>query len=855
MKIDRYNILVAFFIFTALLTSFKGHSQILPRYDFNIASQPVSDALLEFALARDLNLVYLADIAPKAHSMELRGQFSLAEALDTLLQGTELRASISNHRVIKIERRPQKTIKKIALIKPETTIPPGSENKQDKTPPMASQSPPVYNEFEEILVVAQFISPYNLGTTVSSTKTQRDFLNTSQIVNPIPKSLTRDIAARNYTEATQLASSVNFLERSSGVVEELRLRGFAYPSLKINGVGAHAYVAPVDLAFIENIEIAKGPGSVLFGRMEPGGIINMMLKKPFHSENSLHSYYGSDNYRRIEIDLSHHFNADTSFRGIGFIQHHGSTASLDLDDTKGVMFVLSHYLSNGSELNIHYRYEGKDALQQFGRPADGFDNSVEVFLSDEGEIEFIPARESDLRASLDESRHSWHLSIRDWLIGDWSADFHLQYDRYNATSALNYPVIEDFELEINGEVFDDEELTFSLLENEEFLDEVLEGLEFIVIDDSNLRFENDPFQFDTQFFSAEMTFYQSKLLSDVQFEQLYGANLNYSEPESLIWQTHDQRATFVPIEQAEVLFNSDTLTNNVKDKNLGVFAQWVVNWHDFTGFFGARVDYLHFEAATDGAGSSRNFIEPTFRIGGVYQLTDTSSIFVNYSESFTPQFGLTEVFDATRIEEDEDEGFFAILGFLEPAKSHQWEIGLKKALFNEKLLSSCSVFAIKKLKIASLITEQQSRGLECDIAGSIDDKWHISAGFSLLNANINAATEEDYENKTPRMTPKNSARLWVNRTLFHSSNWKARIGVGYRYVGKRFIDSENEQPLQSYHLVDIGLFADYKDNLSMNLMLRNGLDKDYIEGAFNAVPSWSTRGQARTLEAGLTYRF
>lgn len=846
---------------TLLTTCLSGalSAQVFEKHSYNIAAQPVSEALLELALERDLNLVYVAALTKKIQSQPLQGEYTIAEALDTMLNETGLRATVSNSRMIKIELAPKKPQRPRLILQPRQDIKP----KEPATPPPEE---PEEDAIEEIVVVAQLISPYNLGTTVSSTKTQRDFLSTPQIVNALPASLSRDISARDYSEATQLASSVNFLERSAGVVEELRLRGFAYPSLKTNGIGAHAYIKPVDVAFIDSIEIAKGPGSVLFGRMEPGGVVNMMLKSPWQTYDELAPSqltlrYGTDDFQRVELDVSADLSDSTSVRGVVFAQRYGEEAALDLDDAQGVMLALAHRLDNGSEFNIHYRYESMDVLQRFGRPREGFDNSVDVFITDDDEIEFVPSRQSDLRSALDESRQTLYVSLNDWLLGDWSADAYLQYDEYKANSNLNFPVIENFELEIDGTLVDSDELTIALLEDDEFLNAVLEGLEAIVIDETDISFENDPFAFDTRFFSAEFTAYNSYIfnndswLAGAEFEQLYGVNINYSEPETLIWQTHDTRSSFIPINQAELLFNSEELSNNVKDFNTGIFSQWVLSWQDFTAFVGARFDYLDFSAQREGVDSSADFLENTFRFGGIYRVTDTSSLFFNYSESFTPQFGLQELFFADRVDEDNEDGSIVVLNFADPAESRQLELGFKKSFFDGRLQSSCALFDIEKAGILADILRQRSRGAECDLAGSINRKWNITAGLSHLNAEIIESELPDFTGKRPRMTPENSVRIWITRDLGQFGNWYPRMGLGFRHIGERYIDSENEELLPAYNLLDLGLFTDYADNTSFTLFLRNVFDEQFVEGAFNAVPAWTTQGQERTLEANLSYRF
>ena len=93
------------------------------------------------------------------------------------------------------------------------------------------------------------------------------------------------------------------------------------------------------------------------------------------------------------------------------------------------------------------------------------------------------------------------------------------------------------------------------------------------------------------------------------------------------------------------------------------------------------------------------------------------------------------------------------------------------------------------------------------------------------------------------MTPENSFRAWITHDLeqygllrdlsdfFKEGKWQPRIGVGFRHVGERYIDSENEELLGSYNIVDIALFADYMDQLSFTLLIRNLFDEQYVEGA------------------------
>ncbi len=840
-------ITLLFFIIMAFSSSLMAQS--LKRYSLTIAAQPVGDAIVELALALDLNIVYLTSLAKDKRSQPLNGDYTLAEALTILLKDSGLKATIVNSRVIQIERIRIKTPR---FERPDYPEPP--EPEPELPPGPAPKTEEIIEEQTEVVeVVGRLLSPYNLGTTLSSTKTQRHFLDTPQIVNALPEALSRDISARNYADTTRLSSSATYLERSAGVADELRLRGFSYPSLKINGIGAHAYVSPVDLAFVDSIEVAKGPGSVLFGRMEPGGMINMMLKEPNGAANSLTLRHGDDDYKRAELDLSLDWSDDTALRAIGFVQRQGDEASLNLDDADGLMLALSHGFENDSTLNVHYRFESQDILQQFGSPIEGFDSSVQFFRDENGEIEVLVPRQEDLRAGLDVDRHSLNVSINDWLIGDWSADFHLQYDRYKASSFLRYPVIEEFIVDVNGNQVSEDELTEALLNNPELLQILIEGLETISVDTDNLSFDQSTFSYDTEFISTEFTLYKAMSLGNAELEQLYGMNINHSSPESLVWQNHDIRTGFVPIEQADTLFNTESSDVDVTDFNVGLFGQWVVNWQALTVFAGARVDQLEFKSSSDVEDVDKQFTETTWRLGGVYRLNSQTSVYLNYSEAFSPQFALREI-PSEPGSEDYPEPY-NVIDFPEPARSTQKEFGIKRTWLDGRLQSSCAVFDIEKKDIESLVTRQENQGVECDVAGSLGSGWHITLGVSVHDARITGSEDDYLVGNKPRITPEKNLRAWLSKDFSMMDNWRSRVGVGYTWVDNRHINADNEVLLPSYNLVDVGLLVDLSNDLSLTVYVRNLLDETYTEGVFNALPYWTNAGRDRTIESRLSWRF
>ena len=200
------------------------------------------------------------------------------------------------------------------------------------------------------------------------------------------------------------------------------------------------------------------------------------------------------------------------------------------------------YLQNNSRFTIHYRYESEDVFQQFGSPVEGFDDTVEFIRDENGRFEVIIPKRSDLRSGLEVDRHSGYLAINDWLLGDWSADLHIQYDRYKASSFLDYPIVRNFVIDYNGQQVTQGQLSQALIENPNFVQALLRDITSVSVDADSIIYLPNQFDYDTEFMSSEFSMYHSEFIASLEFEQLYGLNINHSEPDSLIWQTHDTRS-------------------------------------------------------------------------------------------------------------------------------------------------------------------------------------------------------------------------------------------------------------------------------------------------------------------------
>lgn len=139
-----------------------------------------------------------------------------------------------------------------------------------------------------------------------------------------------DAATLDRAGITRLQTALDFVagvarqNNLGGLFDGYAIRGFAGDenlagNYLLNGFNAsRGYGGPRDASNIERIEVIKGPTSALFGRGDPGGVVNIVTKKPFFGTGgSLEASGGSHAQRRVEGDLNTAFGKTVAVRVTG----------------------------------------------------------------------------------------------------------------------------------------------------------------------------------------------------------------------------------------------------------------------------------------------------------------------------------------------------------------------------------------------------------------------------------------------------------------------------------------------------------------------------------------------------------
>src|SRR5699024_4295541 len=138
---------------------------------------------------------------------------------------------------------------------------------------------------------------YAVDAGSSATKTYTPRIETPQIVNVVTRDQIEDQGADSINQALRYTPGVfTGLAGASSRQTTVALRG--YPGGDVNNTfldglrlqsdpGAYANIL-IDPFFLERIDVAKGPSSVLYGRAsQPGGLVNFVTKKPLDEQQAL----------------------------------------------------------------------------------------------------------------------------------------------------------------------------------------------------------------------------------------------------------------------------------------------------------------------------------------------------------------------------------------------------------------------------------------------------------------------------------------------------------------------------------------------------------------------------------------
>ncbi len=236
------------------------------------------------------------------------------------------------------------------------------------TPAWADEAP---NDNPTIVVTAQLPSTTGAKTDVSIAITPLD-------VQSVPAETLHDQGAVSLDQALVNVSGVTTGGGGGNDDGEpfatITIRGFASDSHFRNGVrldsfGSDSGTQAVQLANVESIDVLKGPAAILYGQVEPGGIVNVVTKQPqAKPAYSAEAQVGSYAFYRAVADATGPLTGDSKllYRLIGSWENSGSPVDLIYNHTNFVAPSLAWLPTSRDRLTLEAEYRFMDEGQNYG---------------------------------------------------------------------------------------------------------------------------------------------------------------------------------------------------------------------------------------------------------------------------------------------------------------------------------------------------------------------------------------------------------------------------------------------------------------------------------------------------------
>ena len=239
-----------------------------------------------------------------------------------------------------------------------------------------------------------------------------------------------------------------------------------------------------------------------------------------------------------------------------------------------------------------------------------------------------------------------------------------------------------------------------------------------------------------------------------------------------------------------------------------------------------------------------------WRVGAIYEPIRNLAFYAQYSEASDPVTSILSLPPASA-------GYKLSSG-------QQVEVGVKQSLWDGRLEWTLAGYYIVKKDLLSRdpnnpaitqqVGQQSSRGVEASVGLELGQGWRIDANGTLLDARYDDFNESvgglsvSRKGKTPAGAPEAVANLWV--TWGFADQWKAMVGL--QYVGKTYTSASNDYSRPEYALVNASLQWKPTDYATLDFRVKNLFDRTYAYAGGDL--QWCY-GAPRTAELSLHVRF
>ncbi len=815
MTMSLVRLLVRAVVVGALLLPRAERAATEPRQPCDLPAGEAPATLRLFSDHFGKEVLFAADIVRGVRTNAVHGDYTAREALDRMFAGTDL-AAVSDERsgALAVSRKRP----------PVPGKPPAAKARAPAAPAAGATDRVVkLEEFKVGIAIGSYAEV--MSTAGNKTPMSlRDLASTIQMLNA---SFISDTRAQSLED---LYPYVIGMARESTAAVGFTLRGFSsntsltmFGNVQVDGLpGLGSRYGSPTTANVERVEVLKGPVSVLYGQMAPGGVINVETKRPS---------------ARAKTTL---FSSASSFAGAHspFGEDAGFSTVLD---TTGAFDGGKRFL-----YRLIANYETADSFRQNSTTA-----NYDFFPSFTWRVD--AATEVTLQGEfIRERRFSDGFLVAPFFDTTLVAPRDVTYQKKDSPE---YDRGDDFGLSAQHRFANQWEFKFNvrdvqhrdgrkLLENRDVVSATP-----VAASEVQRRYRH-------QFNRRRYAYLDANLHGDLgsgvmRHTVLLGASFGYETHDFIRWAFSTADVANVNLYAPDLLSPYPSLAGGPTQDavsqlyNYGVYATDQIaigrRWRASVGLRHEKQD-AGYRDWVSSFRFSQSLDTTVPSLGAVYQPNEALSFYASYAEGFKPSVPQTT--DAR--------------GHHFPAeKAAQLELGLKADLLDNKVTALVAAYSISRrhvieqvagqyfpngVAIYQLFGEQRSEGVEASVTYQPLPHWQFQAGYTYFDARAIGASDPIVVNARLENAPRNSGHFWT-RYNFSSDSWRGfGVGLGVTTVGQRNGITTNNPAqklsIAGYTKVENAFYYDWK-RYSFAVNISNTLDQSYIlsaDAATDVVP-------------------
>lgn len=658
--------------------------------------------------------------------------------------------------------------------------------------------------------------------SATATKTDTPIMETPQSISVISSQDMTARGARSLAEALRYSTGVTTESRGAVVsrYDMITMRGFQINrnyldgmQLQYNGWYAIPQIAP---EMVERLEILKGPASVLYGSSPPGGLVNLVSKRPQDkTSGEISASIGTNNLYEGTLDATGPLDDEGKFlyRFTGLTRTADGQAQTTEVERQLIAPSLTWRPSSGTSLTFQAHYQHDPKSGAFGAaPAYGsaFTNPLGQLSPDfyDGDV-------------------NWEeFNRKQWTVGylfehAFDEVFTFRQNLRYLETKVNYKSVYAAGLQADNRtlnrasIYSDEDSSSYSIDNQLQARFVTGAVKHTVL----------------------VGFDRWDLNSDAEIGYGAAPTLDIFNPD------HNQ-----PIPAIAPYYDYD-----LDHTQSGIYLQEQAQFAGFTMLLGARQDWYK-RTDLNRLNGNRTALDQdnlSLRAGLLYSFANGIAPYISYAESFEPQSG---------------SDFYG--NPFKPTTGEQIEAGVKFQTPDERTMVTGSIFEITKQNVTTADTanpgfsvqagEIRSRGFEIEGHTQPAPGLTLSAFYTWLDVEY-TKDNAGLVGKKPTWVADQTASFWAEYVLPPHAVDGLTVGGGVRYVGETQVDPANTGTTRPYTLFDamveydLGSISPQLAGTSLRLNGTNLADKRHVAGCY--AQYWCWFGAERTVTLTLAHRW